>query len=791
MRASLSFLVSLLMSLALSVSAAPAAHFLSRETAGNMSASGNMSTQQLSASASSWWLPNVPHRGALPFGGSSSYTVWRNVMDYGAKGDGSTDDTAAINAAISAGNRCGQGCDSSTTTPALVYFPPGTYMVSKPIIQYYYTQLIGDAVNIPTIKALSNFQGIAVIDADPYLSGGANWYTNQNNFYRQIRNFVIDLRGLPMSTGTGIHWQVAQAASLQNIVFQMVQGGGSNNKQQGIFMDNGSSSFSSDLTFNGGNYGAFLGNQQFMMRNMTFNNVNTAIYMNFNWVWNFQGITINNCGVGIDMTAGGTSSQAVGSIIVQDSTFSNTPTGIKTAWTTGAAPSSAGTLVIDNSNFGSGAAVKDLNGNTILGGGQIASWVQGKKYAGSSGSKVQASQSAPSKPAVLLNGAGKIFSQSKPQYQGVPASSFVSVKSKGAKGDGSTDDTAAIQNAMNGLSSGQILFFDYGAYIISSTVTVPNNIKIVGELWPMIMAKGSAFQDANNPQPVFKVGSAGQTGSVQMSDLVFQTVGPQPGATLVEWNLGQTSQGSNAMWDVHARIGGSAGTQLQSNTCAKNPSSTSINTNCEGAYMLMHITKSGSVYLENQWLWVADHELDLSDHNQVTIYNGRGLLVESQGPVWMFGHAVEHNQLYNYNLNNAANVYIGMAQTETPYYQANPNAKSPFVAQSSIGDPTFPNCAANDPLCVKAWGMRIAGSSNVLVYGTGMYSFFDNYSQDCLNNQDCQTNMINIANSNNINMYGVSTKAAANMITNNGNSQAKDSDNRSTFCATLAMWTAS
>jgi glucan 1,3-beta-glucosidase len=175
-------------------------------------------------------------------------------------GDGVTDDTVAINNAISAGSRCGEGCDSSTTTPAIVYFPPGTYMVSSPIIQYYYTQFIGDANSIPTIKATATFQGIAVIDSDPYIpnGNGANWYTNQNNFFRQIRNFVIDLTSLPMNTGAGvcsscwatcqndtlrsmqIHWQVAQATSLQNIQFNMVVGGGTTNKQQGIFMDNGS-----------------------------------------------------------------------------------------------------------------------------------------------------------------------------------------------------------------------------------------------------------------------------------------------------------------------------------------------------------------------------------------------------------------------------------------------------------------------------------------------------------------------------------------------------------------------
>lgn len=44
---------------------------------------------------------------------------------------------------------------------------------------------------------------------------------------------------MPPTAGAGIHWQVAQATSLQNLVFNMVKGG-SNNKQQGIFMDNGS-----------------------------------------------------------------------------------------------------------------------------------------------------------------------------------------------------------------------------------------------------------------------------------------------------------------------------------------------------------------------------------------------------------------------------------------------------------------------------------------------------------------------------------------------------------------------
>ena len=38
-----------------------------------------------------------------------------------------------------------------------------TYVVSSPIIAYYYTQLIGDARNPPTLLASSSFSGMAVI----------------------------------------------------------------------------------------------------------------------------------------------------------------------------------------------------------------------------------------------------------------------------------------------------------------------------------------------------------------------------------------------------------------------------------------------------------------------------------------------------------------------------------------------------------------------------------------------------------------------------------------------------
>ncbi|KZZ91766.1 glucan 1,3-beta-glucosidase GLUC78 precursor [Moelleriella libera RCEF 2490] len=742
--------------------------------------------------AGSWWLSSIQRQGKPAFGGQD-YKVFRNVKDYGARGDGSSDDTAAINRAVSDGQRCGQHCDSSTTTPALVYFPPGTYLVSKPIVQLYYTQLVGDAINVPTLKAASNFEGIAVIDSDPYDNWGNNWWTNQNNFFRQVRNFKIDLTGLPKTTGTGIHWQVAQATSLQNIEFNMVQDKSSANKQQGIFMDNGSGGFMTDLTFNGGAFGAFLGNQQFTTRNLKFNNCKTAIYMNWNWLWTFHGISINNCDIGIDMTSGSDTRQNVGSIVVADSSFSNTPIGITTLYHPGQQGTN-GTLILDNVDMRQNVPVAVQNGGnkqTILGGNTlVGSWSQGRAYNGPNAQSAQGARNAVPKPGALTDGSGKIVTRSKPQYENVDASRFVSVKSRGARGDGSTDDTAAIQAVFNSVGGDQIVYFDHGAYVITDTVRVPKDVKVVGEIWPLILAGGNRnFKDMANPKPVFQVGQAGDVGTAELQDLIFETLGPQPGAILMEFNVAGQSKGGAGLWDVHFRVGGSAGTQLQSDKCTKTPNAqTSVNPNCIGAFMLLHLTQSASAYLENTWFWVADHELDLSDHNQINIYNGRGVLIESTKGSWLWGTSSEHSQLYNYQLTNAQNVYMALIQTETAYMQGNPDARVPFTANSKFSDPDFSRCSGSK--CARTWGLRVQNSNGVYVYGGGLYSFFDNYTQQCVNANDCQDNIVSVENSR-VTMFGISTKASISMVTMNGQAVAKDVDNRNNFCAAIASFESS
>lgn len=155
-----------------------------------------------------------------------------------------TDDSDAINRAISDGDRCGPWvCQSSTDTPAVVYIPSGTYLISKPIIYYYMTQVIGNPNDRPILKASSSITsasvGIAVIDASPYNpSNGAPGWTSTNIFARQLRNVIIDITAVPATTlWRGVHWPASQATTIQNVKVIMNQD--ANSQQEGIFVENG------------------------------------------------------------------------------------------------------------------------------------------------------------------------------------------------------------------------------------------------------------------------------------------------------------------------------------------------------------------------------------------------------------------------------------------------------------------------------------------------------------------------------------------------------------------------
>ncbi|KAI1322866.1 glycoside hydrolase family 55 protein [Xylariaceae sp. FL0255] len=754
-----------------------------------------------------YWYETIAHQGISAFNANpSSYVVYRNVKDYGAKGDGKTDDTASIQAAISAGSRCAPGsCGSSSTTNAVIYFPAGTYIISSSIIMYYATNLVGNPNNMPVLKATASLSGFGVIDGAQYQSGGVLPFGGATNiFWMQVKNFVIDLTAAPASASvTGIHWPVSQATSLQNIVFKMSENAGT--QHQGVFIEQGSGGFMNDLVFYGGLNGVVFGNQQYTVRNLTFYNCVTAIDQSWDWGWTYKSISVNNCTVGLDMaTRNADGSESVGSVTIFDSSFTDTKIAFNISRTTGTVPDAGGSLSIENvaiKNVGTaiqyGPTKETLLAGTT-GSTTIASWVTGHVYNPNGPTNVAGARTAFTRPASLLSGS-KFYERSKPSYANLASTSFSSVRSGGAKGDGKTDDTTALQNVLNAaVKAGKVVYFDAGTYKITKTLLIPAGSRIVGEAYPVIMSSGSLWSNINTPKAVVQVGNPGDSGTVEWSDMIVSTQGAQGGAVLIQWNLASTAAAPSGMWDVHTRIGGTTGSNLSIANCPTTPSSSTINTNCISGNLAMHVAQTASgLYMENVWLWTADHDIDDASQRRVTVYAGRGLLVEATaGNIWLLGTAVEHHQRYQYSFLNTQNIFAGQIQTETPYYQPNPAGRSPYPLNTTIGDPNFDvSCPAGSSVdtCAEAWGLSVKASQNVLVYGAGMYSFFNNYSTSCSDagaSTLCQTGIVlfDSAATKNFRMYGLNTIGSVGMVYRDTTKLATYSYNVNVYPSTIQLF---
>lgn len=213
----------------------------------------------------------------------------------------------------------------------------------------------------------------------------------------------------------------------------------------------------------------------------------------------------------------------------------------------------------------------------------------------------------------MLKDGDKYFEYTKPLYIDTPTSSILSARTHGACGDGLTDDTEALNalfaKASEKFDEGFIAFIDAGYYKVTDTIYIPPNIRIVGEaLSSVIMGAGEKFQDMENPHPVVQVAKPGETGVIEWSDTIISTQGATAGAIVLQYNLASPADNPAGMWDVHVRVGGFAGSQLQLADCEKKPELINdINPKCIAAHTGVHMTKSAAgLYTEGNWIWTAE-----------------------------------------------------------------------------------------------------------------------------------------------------------------------------------------
>lgn len=195
-------------------------------------------------------------------------------------------------------------------------------------------------------------------------------------------------------------------------------------------------------------------------------------------------------------------------------------------------------------------------------------------------------------------------------------------------------------------------------------------------------------------------------------------------------------------------------------------------------------TKADQHVLSNR-----DHDLDTPAQSQINIFTARGLLVEGDGPTWFWGGASEHAVLYQYNFDHASNIYIGHMQTESPYYQPTPTAVDIFPLGVYASDPEFEDCNPADHLCLLSWALIIRNSHDILIYGAGLYSWFQSYAQDCLGGENCQQRIVQTDYSQGIWMFSQYTKGVLECVSPLGGiAPTVQQDNRNGYLTAISAW---
>jgi glucan 1,3-beta-glucosidase len=541
-----------------------------------------------------FWYEQVNHNGISPFiQDGSSWPVFRNVKAYGAKGDGLTDDSAAIQDAIDAGNSfSGRSSNSLGTTgqPAVVYFPAGTYLLTRPLQLYVGTMVVGNPMHVPTLKATSTFNSNAMIRGKDPSHGSTD------NFQIAIKNMIIDSQNVDRGTAiTLLDWSISQACQLTNVVFHMPY---ESTGHTGVAMpEYGSPLMINDCAFIGGAVGVVVNTQQYHLKGLTFSGCSTGVKVKSTFDLVVQNCTFEFCTVGVD-----TSGTNIGFVAVIDSTANYVDTLISSAGSTTGADS----LVLENVRVSETTWTVTAGGIGVLMGGVSANqaWVWGKAYAADADGSRQVTGTTfdTVRPSVLTDRSGTFKTVRPPTYQEYSAGQVINVKDVPdylVTGDGATDDTASLQHIITTYAGCKILFFPHGTYLVTDTLTFPPGSRVFGEAWSAISAKGSAFTDATHPRPMIRVGEPGDVGVAQFSDMFFTVADVLPGCTLLEVNMAGEEAGDVGFWNTHIRVGGATGSRVRT-SCAGTPGE------CSAAFMMVHLTASSSAYIDNMWAWTAD-----------------------------------------------------------------------------------------------------------------------------------------------------------------------------------------
>ncbi|NWK94482.1 gluconolaconase [Sphingobium lactosutens] len=229
-----------------------------------------------------------------------------------------------------------------------------------------------------------------------------------------------------------------------------------------------------------------------------------------------------------------------------------------------------------------------------------------------------------------------------------PVSEWVSVRTLGAKGDDSTDDTAAIQKAID---SHRVVYLPAGFYRVSDTLRLRPDTVLLGlhpSLTQIVLPDGTpAWAGVGAPKALVE---SAQGGDAIVAGLGLNTNGANPRATGLLWKAGANSMVNDVKFQGgHGtdRFDGSRVNPYNNNATA-DPDAVR---RWAGQYASLWVTQGGGGTFANIW--------------SPSTFGHPGILIsDTETPGRLIQASVEHHVRTEIGLNRVANWELLAPQTE-------------------------------------------------------------------------------------------------------------------------------
>ena len=568
--------------------------------------------------------------------------VYLSAPEFAVRGDGQADDSAAIQAAIDkAENRVREG---------IVFVPSGRYRLSRTVYVWPGVRIFGYGAERPVFVLAANtpgFQkgeGVMVMFTGARFGGRGGFRVpfpppgsvppnpniadaNSATFYSAMSNIDFEI-GDGNPAAVGIRFHVAQHGYLSHMDFHTGSG-------LAALTEIGNEA--EDLHFYGGRYGILTDKTspawQFTLLDSVFEGQREAAIREHEAGLTLVRDTFRDVPVAIDIDPHYSDQLWVkdcrfesvrrAAVIVSNEQSPLTEVGFENA------------VLRDVPTF----ALLRESGKTVPAKGAIY------RVAAFTCGLIVPGEGVPGAIGMIYDAAA-LASMPEPPAPAIPAlpvsEDWVNVRSLGVAGDGTTDDTAALQHAIDGH---RVLYFPAGHYLLRDTLTLKPTTVLIG-LHPTLTQfdlpdSAPAFQEIGPPRAVIYAPPGGRN---ILSGFGVSTGGANPRAVGVLWSAGADS----LIDDVRFLGGHGSGINPYNNNHTADPD---LHKRWDGQYPSLWVTHGGGGTFAD--IWTPD------TFAQTGFY-----VSDTTTPGHVYELSVEHHVRNEIKLDHVENWDLNAPQTE-------------------------------------------------------------------------------------------------------------------------------